>query len=86
MLAWANSGRSNAGQRASYWLKKMWNDSELESDPNLLPVTNTYNIAILALAASDGPLAAENLLLDLGDKYKQEQAFSLCPNSESFAA
>jgi hypothetical protein len=84
MLAWANSGSPNAGQRATWWLKKLWNDSELESDPALLPTTHTYNIAIQALASSDGPLAAENLLLDLGDKYKEEQASSLCPNSESF--
>jgi hypothetical protein len=85
MLAWANSRHPNAGQRASWWLKKLWNTSELESDPRLLPTAHTYNVVIQALADSEGPLAAENLLLDLGDKYKEEKSASLCPNSESFA-
>jgi hypothetical protein len=85
MLAWAHSGHPNAGKRATWWLKKLWNDSELNGDDKLLPTTNTYNIAMKALSASEGALAAENLLLDLGDKYKEEQTPELCPNSESFA-
>jgi len=85
MTAWAHSGHPNAGKRCTWWLRKLWHDAELESDPNLLPTTQTYNITMIGLAASDGALAAENLLLDLGDKYKQEEAKRLCPNSESFA-
>lgn len=85
MMAWANSRRPNAGQRAQFWLKNLWNESELEGDKNLLPKVGTYNIALRALAFSDGASAAESLLLDLGDKYREEADTSLCPNSESFA-
>jgi hypothetical protein len=85
MLAWAKSGNSNAGRRATWWLKKLWNDSELQSDRNLLPSNRTYNTVIRALAASEGPVSAENLLLDLGEKFRQEQVQELCPNSESFS-
>jgi hypothetical protein len=85
MLAWANSCNSNAGKRSQWWLKKLWNDSELQGNKDLLPTVKTYNIAMDALARSEGALAAENLLLDMGDKYREEMAKSLCPNSESFA-
>lgn len=84
MCAWANSLNGNACRRAQWWLKKLWNDSELQGNKDLLPTVSTYNIIIRALARSDGPLAAENLLLDMGDKYREEMAESLCPNSESF--
>ena len=84
ILAWANSEQPNAGKRASWWLKKLWNDSELEEDPRLLPTVQTYNVVIQANAKVEGPLAAENLLLDLGDRYKSEKNESLRPNSESF--
>jgi hypothetical protein len=85
MMAWADSCQPNAGQRARWWLKTLWNESELEGDKNLLPTVTTYNIAIRALALSEGPMVAEGLLLDLGDKYREESDASLCPNSESFA-
>ena len=63
-------------------LKKLWNDSELYGNEKLLPTTNTYNIVMKALSASEGALAAENLLLDLGDKYKQEKVI---PFPKSYA-
>jgi hypothetical protein len=85
MSAWAHSGHPNAGKRARWWLRKLWNDSELDANENLLPRTHTYNIAMEALGISEGALAAENLLLDLGDKYREERTENLCPNSESFA-
>lgn len=85
MLAWANSHHPNAGKRVVWWLKKLRNDSELDSDDKLLPTTQTYNIAMKALAASEGALATENFLCDLGDKYKEERTRSICPNSESFS-
>jgi hypothetical protein len=85
MLAWANSGHLNAGKRATWWLKKLWNDAELESDTNLLPTTRTHNIVMKALAVTEDVLGAENLLLDLGDKFREEQAPERRPNSESFS-
>lgn len=85
MMGWANSSQPNAGQRARWWLRKLWNESELEGDKDLLPTVGTYNIVIRALAHSEGASAAESLLLDLGDKYREESDASLCPNSESFA-
>ena len=91
-MAWANSGHPNAGRRCSWWLRKLWNDSELYGNENLLPVTQTYNIAMKALAASEGALAAENLLLDLGDKYKEEgvrkimDSFSPCASTSHFVS
>ncbi len=85
MLAWSVSGHPNAGRRAQWWLKKLWNEAELQGNENLLPTVTTYNIVIRALAKSEGALPAENLLLDLGDKYREEKSISLCPNSESFA-
>eukprot|EP00980_Cylindrotheca_fusiformis_P009300 scaffold2042_cov123-Cylindrotheca_fusiformis.AAC.7 len=88
MEAWANSGHPNAGKRAMWWLKKMWNDSELDGgDVSLiLPTKTTYNIVMRALLVEpEGALEAENLLLALGDKYKEEKDIELCPNSESFA-
>jgi hypothetical protein len=83
--SWASSGHPNAGKRATWWLKKMWNDSELDGNSDILPTNTTYNIVMKALAAAEGALEAENLLLALGDKYKEEKAHELCPNSESFA-
>ena len=59
--------------------------SEIEGDMNLLPTKHTYNIVMKAVAESEGALEAENLLLDLGDKYKEDHSPDLCPNSESFA-
>lgn len=85
MSAWANSKHPNAGKRASWWLKKLLDDSELDGDENLLPSNHTYNIAMKALAASEGAQASENLLLTLGEKYKEANEPTLCPNSESFA-
>jgi hypothetical protein len=94
ILAWANSGHPNAGQRAMWWLKQLWKDYDLEkqssvtsnsSSIDLLPTVNTYNITMTALARTDGALAAENLLLDLGEKYQKDRLPSLCPNSESFS-
>eukprot|EP00536_Pseudo-nitzschia_multiseries_P009682 jgi/Psemu1/306755/fgenesh1_kg.278_\ len=94
MLAWANSGHPNAGKRALWWLKQLWKDFELYPDStsqsshksSLLPTVNTYNIVMKALAWTDGALAAENVLLDLGEKYRDStDHHGLCPNSESFA-
>ena len=85
MLAWAQSGHPNAGKRATWWLKKLWNDSELESDSKLLPSVRTYNAVLKALAAAEGAMAAESLLLDLGDKFREERLAYLRPNSESFS-
>ena len=97
MLAWANSRHPNAGKRASWWLKQLWKDYDLHSESNsisshshkssLLPTVQTYNIVMKALAWTDGALAAENVLLDLGEKYRDELTNhpGLCPNSESFA-
>lgn len=85
MLAWANSRNQNAGKRAQWWMQQLWNASELQGNKDLLPTKFTYNIVIKALAFSEGALAAENLLLDMGDRYRKEMSHSLCPNSESFA-
>ncbi|KAL3922723.1 MAG: hypothetical protein SGILL_002053 [Bacillariaceae sp.] len=96
MLAWANSGHPNAGKRATWWLKLLWKEHHSQQDEmsssrrggeeiNLLPTVTTYNTVMKALAWSEGALAAENLLLDLGEKYQQERIAELCPNSESFA-
>lgn len=85
MLAWAGSGHPNAGKRAQWWLKKLWNEAELQGDKDLLPTVMTYNIVIRALAKSEGALAAEKVLIDLGELYRNEMSPSLCPNSESFA-
>ncbi|KAL3912451.1 MAG: hypothetical protein SGILL_006875 [Bacillariaceae sp.] len=94
MLAWANSGHPNAGKRATWWLKQLWREhdrrhqqqiSASDEDIDLLPTVSTYNIAMKALARSEGALAAENLLLDLGERYQQDHTPGLCPNSESFA-
>ena len=52
---------------------------------NLLPTVNTYNTTMKALARTDGALATENLLLDLGEKYQKDRLPELCPNSESFS-
>mmetsp|Transcript_5179 Transcript_5179/g.11487 ORF Transcript_5179/g.11487 Transcript_5179/m.11487 type:complete len:787 (+) Transcript_5179:256-2616(+) len=94
MLAWANSGHPNAGKRAQWWLKQLWRDydlypestSESSHKSSLLPTVNTYNIVMKALAWTDGALAAENVLLDLGEKHRDSTDHpGLCPNSESFA-
>ncbi|KAL3939944.1 MAG: hypothetical protein SGBAC_005430 [Bacillariaceae sp.] len=83
--AWANSNHPNAGKRANWWLKRLWNDAEVDSNAELLPTKTTYNIVMRALAKTDGVHAAETLLLTLGDKYKEQKEMNLCPNSESFA-
>jgi len=95
MLAWANSGHPQSGKRATWWLKQLWKDFELYPEStsvaslkgSLLPTVNTYNIVMKALASTDGALAAENALLDLGEKYRDERIDhpGLCPNSESFS-
>ncbi len=94
ILAWANSGHPNAGKRALWWLKQLWRDYDLhrESTTNtshessLQPTVNTYNVVMKALSCTDGALAAENVLLDLGEKYRDSINYpELCPNSESFA-
>ncbi|CAJ1929139.1 unnamed protein product [Cylindrotheca closterium] len=85
MSAWANSKHPNAGKRANWWLKRLWNDAEVDSNAALLPTKTTYNIVMRALAKTDGAKAAETLLLTLGDKYKEQKEMDLCPNSESFA-
>jgi hypothetical protein len=91
ILAWANSNHPNAGKRASWWLKQLWNDHERQQheypnqDVDLQPTVATYNAVIRALSATEGALAAENMLLDLGEKYHKDQMPQLCPNSESFA-
>jgi len=83
--AWANSNHPNAGKRANWWLKRLWNDAEVDGNAELLPNKTTYNIVMRALAKTDGAKAAETLLLKLGDKYKEQKEIYLCPNSESFA-
>ena len=94
ILAWANSGHPNAGKRAMWWLKQLWKDYELYHDStsneshtsSLKPTVNTYNIVMKALSRTDGALAAENVLLNLGEKYRDGTNHpELCPNSESFA-
>jgi hypothetical protein len=95
MLAWANSGHPQSGARATWWLKQLWKDYELYPESastsshksSLLPTVSTYNIVMKALAGTDGALAAENVLLDLGEKYRDERTDhpGLCPNSESFS-
>ena len=37
-----------------------------------------------ALSKTEGARAAETLLLELGEKYKEQKEMELCPNSESF--
>jgi hypothetical protein len=90
ITAWANSDHPNAGKRASWWLKQLWNEhhrpkEEKVSDVDLQPTVFTYNAVLKALASTEGALAAENLLLDLGIVYQKERIPELCPNSESFA-
>jgi hypothetical protein len=100
ILAWANSQHPNAGQRAMWWLKQLWKEYDLlvekqeqsvsssssaDDSINLLPTVNTYNTTMKALARTDGALATENLLLDLGEKYQRDRLPELCPNSESFS-
>lgn len=88
ITAWSNSAHPNSGKRATWWLKQLWRESEVLStsdDNRLVPTVSTYNVAMKALAKTDGALAAENMLLDLGEKYRDEGKDSLCPNSESFA-
>lgn len=96
MLAWANSRLPQSGKRCTWLLKQLWKDYELHPESisatsyksSLLPTVNTYNIVMMALASTDGALAAENLLLDMGEVYKDERRTdhsSLCPNSESFS-
>lgn len=85
MVAWTNSDHPNAGRRASFWLKRLWNDAENDGNAELLPTKTTYNIVMRALAKTEGAQKAESLLLELGDKYKEQNEMNLCPNSESFA-
>ncbi len=94
ILAWANSGHPNAGKRALWWLKQLWKDCDLHGEStlndshesSLQPTVNTYNVVMKALSCTDGALAAENVLLDLGEKYRDNTDYpGLCPNSESFA-
>ena len=95
MLAWANSGHPQSGKRATWWLKQLWKDYDLYPESastsshksSLLPTVSTYNIVMKALAGTDGALAAENVLLDLGERYRDERTDhpGLCPNSESFS-
>lgn len=98
ILAWANSGHPNAGKRALWWLKQLWRDYNLHREfpsntsnttsheSSLQPTVDTYNVVMKALSRTDGALAAENVLLDLGEKYRDSTNHpDLCPNSESFA-
>jgi hypothetical protein len=94
ILAWANSGHPNAGKRALWWLKQLWRDynlhreftSNASHESSLQPTVDTYNVVMKALSRTDGALAAENVLLDLGEKYRDSTNHpDLCPNSESFA-
>ena len=81
MLAWANSGHPQSGKRATWWLKQLWKDYDLYPESastsshksSLLPTVSTYNIVMKALAGTDGALAAENVLLDLGERYRDER-------------
>lgn len=91
ITAWANSSHPNAGKRASWWLKQLWNEHSRQQEEstnkgvNLQPTVATYNAVVKALAKTEGALAAENMLLDLGEKYQKDRTPELCPNSESFA-
>lgn len=51
----------------------------------MLPSNRTYNAVIQALAFSEGAEAAEELLLSLGEKFREEKSPELRPNSESFS-
>lgn len=88
ITAWSNSDHPNAGKRASWWLKQLWKESEnhpSSGDNPLEPTVSTYNAVMRALAKTDGASAAENMLLDLGEIYRDQCRDNLRPNSESFA-
>ncbi|KAG7362899.1 pentatricopeptide repeat protein [Nitzschia inconspicua] len=91
IMAWANSNHPNAGKRASWWLKQLWNEhsrqrnEKYNKEVDLQPTVLTYNAVLKAFARTEGALATENMLLDLGEIYQKDRAPELSPNSESFA-
>ena len=85
MLAWANLGKGNAGKRAQWWLKKLYDEYEVTNDERLRPSLAAYNTVIKAWTRVGRPVNAEMLLVDLIRNEKSEKNPFLKPNSESFS-
>lgn len=83
MLAWRNSTRSNAGERAAWWLQKQWQDYTFTRNPTIKPTLSSYNTMIQTWAKFHQPLEAEEFLKTLLDHEKDGDE-EMMPDSESF--
>ncbi len=84
ILAWRNSERVNAGERAAWWLRKQWQDFMFTGNPALQPKLHSYNSLIQTWAKLERPVEAEDVLTMLLDHEKEESS-GLTSDSESFA-
>jgi len=91
--SWANAQTSKSGDRAEWWLRRMWNihnnSNKNEEEYGILsPDVQTYNTAMLAFQKIYQSERAEKLLIELIELEDKNivtgQNEILKPNSESF--
>lgn len=81
--AWSNAKRQTSGQRAAYWLDKLWElYEEKNHDERLHPKIFTYNMVIKA--GKGDPEKAEKVFMQLLRAEKADSEAFLRPNSASF--
>jgi hypothetical protein len=84
ILAWSNVKRPTSGERAIYWLEKLWELYEEEGRPERLqPKVGTYNVVIKA--NQHDPWIAERIFEELLNAEKDDTGGKLRPTTESFS-
>ena len=81
IMAWTNTKRTNSGQRAEFFLKRLWEDYKVSNDETLRPQISTYNAVLKAWG--DDSVGMENLLIEMVRNEDKEDFPK--PNSESFS-
>lgn len=81
IMAWANTKRANSGQRAEFFLKRLWEDYKASNDETLRPKISTYNAVLKAWG--DDSVGMETLLIEMV-RNEDNKDFPK-PNSESFS-
>ena len=84
--AWANSRDEKRGERASWWLRKQWQDWETTQDAHLMPTTSTYTAVIRAWDRAGNSVTAEAVMQEFLEKSSSLQVAQLEPNTEIFCA
>jgi hypothetical protein len=84
IIAWTNANGPTSGQRAGYWLDKLWELYEEKGhDQRLRPQIGTYNLVIKAW--KEDPENAEKVFMQLLRAEKADGEALLRPNTESFS-